>query len=343
MSDYTTPEGTYNDLVAQFGHSSIADVPVNGSGSGSGNDDDRGRVTRPAPHPTTKPRFPEKLMVETRRSVAMNLYESVDERCFVDDVYALTLELAKKAVQRAIFVVMETHEETTSTIQTYTGQAGIVNNWIVTAMHNISSGFNKKCLYEETVTVKMERAHSKSRIGVDFGQLGVDVNSLTSVQVGLYPWDWGVDITWGTRTYGPSATDFRFEKVGDDFSYELGMKVAIAAYLDEEPSPAESCTIAAEHFQKIHGPVNTVNVYTGTVTAVGEDYIAYNINTFKGFSGALVFLTDGAEQSASVHEGDLGKVIAVHSGYSYGVTSNVGFMIGKSTPPTPPTSVSSTG
>jgi hypothetical protein len=108
-------------------------------------------------------------------------------------------------------------------------------------------------------------------------------------------------------------------------------------------SKSESGAVAAEQFHKIHGPVNSVNVYTGKVTAVGEDYIAYDINTFKGFSGALVFLTDGAEQSASVHEGDLGKVIAVHSGYSYGATSNFGFMIGKSTPPTPPTSGSSTG
>jgi V8-like Glu-specific endopeptidase len=73
-------------------------------------------------------------------------------------------------------------------------------------------------------------------------------------------------------------------------------------------------------------------VYTGKITAVGDDYIAYNINTFKGFSGALVFLADGAEQSASVKQEDLGKVLAVHAGYNYGVSSNIGFMIGKSNP-----------
>jgi hypothetical protein len=131
---------------------------------------------------------------------------------------------------------METHEETTGTIQAYTDQAGIVDNWIVTAMHNVSSEFNKDGVYEEAVTVKMEHAHSKSRISVNFGQLGIDVNSLTSVQVGLYPWDWGVDITWGTRKYGPASSviDFKFEKVGDDFSYELDMKVANAVYLVEE-------------------------------------------------------------------------------------------------------------
>jgi hypothetical protein len=103
MSDYTTPEGNYTDLATQFSHSSIAAVPVNG------NDDDRRRVTRPERRPATKSRTPEKIMVSTRRSVVMNHNESSDELCFVDDVDALTLELAKKAVQRAIFVIMETH------------------------------------------------------------------------------------------------------------------------------------------------------------------------------------------------------------------------------------------
>jgi hypothetical protein len=60
----------------------------------------------------------------------------------------------------------------------WTGQ---LQNWIVNCLHNISSEVNKDGVHEETASVKMEHAHSKSRIGVDFGQLGVDVNSLTCV------------------------------------------------------------------------------------------------------------------------------------------------------------------
>jgi hypothetical protein len=96
MNDYTTPEGDYTDLATQFGPSSLADVPVPGKGF----DDDRLRVTRPERRPTTKPRTPEKVMVTTRRSVVMNHDENADEHCFVDNVDALSLELAKKAIQR---------------------------------------------------------------------------------------------------------------------------------------------------------------------------------------------------------------------------------------------------
>jgi hypothetical protein len=134
MSDYTTPEGNYTDLdenlAMQFSHSSIAAVPVNG------NDDDRRRVMRPERRPATKLRSPERLMVSTRRSVAMNLDESEDKHFFVDDVDALTLELAKKSVQRTISIKIETIEQATGFVNHYTGQAGIVGANIVTANCN---------------------------------------------------------------------------------------------------------------------------------------------------------------------------------------------------------------
>jgi hypothetical protein len=64
----------------------------------------------------------------------------------VDDIDALSLEPAKKAIQRAIHIKMETYEPETGDVNHYTGQAGIVGmgakNWFVTAMHNISSGIN---------------------------------------------------------------------------------------------------------------------------------------------------------------------------------------------------------
>jgi hypothetical protein len=193
-------------------------------------------------------------------------------------------------------------------------------------MHNISSGGNDGVVLETTFAVGMNHAHSERVIVGDFRQLGVHVDLLTGVQVGQHSWDWGIDITWGTRKYGPvpAVPNLSFEKVDDDFEYEEGMAIAIAVYLDEEPSQAENvapsdATVAAEQFHTTHGPANRVNVYTGKITAVGDDYIAYNINTFKGFLSALVFLTDGAEQSASVAPEDLGKVvIAVHAGYSEG-------------------------
>jgi hypothetical protein len=68
----------------------------------------------------------------------MNLDESEDNHCFVDDVDALTLRLAKEVIQRAISLQMSTYS--TTGVNNYSGQAGIVGANLVTAIHNISSG-----------------------------------------------------------------------------------------------------------------------------------------------------------------------------------------------------------
>jgi hypothetical protein len=109
-------------------------------------------------------------------------------------------------------------------------------------MHNISSGVNDDGVLETTFVVSVNHAHSEREIVGVFGQLGVHVDLLTGVQVGQHSWNWGIDITWGTRNYGPvpAVPDFSFEKVDDDFEYEEDMTVAIAVYLDEDPPQAEN-------------------------------------------------------------------------------------------------------
>lgn len=54
-------------------------------------------------------------------------------------------------------------------------------------------------------------------------------------------------------------------------------------------------------------------VYGGRITFVGENHIEYDINTFEGCSGAIVFLLD-ENQHESVAPEDYGKAIALHTG-----------------------------
>jgi hypothetical protein len=93
-------------------------------------------------------------MVQARRSVRINLAD--DEECYVDDANALSSELAKKVVQRAICVRMITGVDRTGANNEYMGQAGIVDGLIVTAMHNISFGTNHDGDLETTILVLME-------------------------------------------------------------------------------------------------------------------------------------------------------------------------------------------
>lgn len=55
-----------------------------------------------------------------------------------------------------------------------------------------------------------------------------------------------------------------------------------------------------------------MNILTEKITHVGADHICYGLNTFRGCSGAVVFLL-GKDQSDSVKPEDYGRAITVHS------------------------------
>jgi hypothetical protein len=126
-------------------------------------------------------------MVQARRSVRINLADN--EECYVDDANALSSELAKKVVQRAICVRMITGVDRTGANNEYIGQAGIVDGLIVTAMHNISSGTNHDGDLETTIFVLMEHGVSRNGIRCSFPDCGILSSSLATVQIGTSTWD----------------------------------------------------------------------------------------------------------------------------------------------------------
>ncbi len=64
-----------------------------------------------------------------------------------------------------------------------------------------------------------------------------------------------------------------------------------------------------------------MNILTGKVTAVDENMIVYDMNSFGGCSGAIIFLLD-KDQRESVRPEDVGKAIAIHSGPHWDETLN---------------------
>jgi hypothetical protein len=126
-------------------------------------------------------------MVQARRSVRINLADN--EECYVDDANALSSELAKKVVQRAICVRMITGVDRTGANNEYIGQAGIVDGLIVTAMHNISFGTNHDGDLETTILVLMEHGVSRNGISCSFPDCGILSSSLATVQIGTSTWD----------------------------------------------------------------------------------------------------------------------------------------------------------
>jgi hypothetical protein len=111
--------------------------------------------------------------------------------------------------------------------------------------------------------------------------------------------------------------------VRGDFKFEIGQRVGIVVCMPPDdalyPSLQKSLPTSPgreeETLRAIFGSVRDrkANVYTGEITYSGEYHIEYDLNSFEGCSGAVVFLLDKG-QPESVTEADYGKAIAVHSG-----------------------------
>eukprot|EP01006_Ploeotia_vitrea_P017776 TRINITY_DN49012_c0_g1_i1.p1 TRINITY_DN49012_c0_g1~~TRINITY_DN49012_c0_g1_i1.p1 ORF type:complete len:298 (-),score=-3.79 TRINITY_DN49012_c0_g1_i1:189-1082(-) len=103
----------------------------------------------------------------------------------------------------------------------------------------------------------------------------------------------------------PILTDKTLQKA--TIQLNPGMKVAIVVYRTWDfDDPEVDCgeKLDTEALKRDYGEKNQVAVLCGEITAVHDEVIEYNINTFEGCSGAAIVLLEGAEK---------GKVIGVHS------------------------------
>ena len=112
-----------------------------------------------------------------------------------------------------------------------------------------------------------------------------------------------------------------FQKVTrNDFEFRVGQKIGMVVYRNFEVTPEDAGmsrnSITAEELRQIFGTENRVNIYTGQITKVslGKKAFEHNINTFRGCSGAVIFLLDVDQEGCGVIESDYGKAIAVHVG-----------------------------
>ena len=67
---------------------------------------------------------------------------------------------------------------------------------------------------------------------------------------------------------------------------------------------------------RVFGPDNAASIYTGEIIRVSGDgrVIEHDINTYKGCSGAIIFLLDKRQPTGLVNSQDYGKAIAIHAG-----------------------------
>ena len=128
-----------------------------------------------------------------------------------------------------------------------------------------------------------------------------------------------VDVTQGNQisdaTHVLTPKQYSFEKVPDAFVPQTGQKIGIAVLRNFGIDASDTgAPLDQGELEQYFGRVNNVCVLTGQVGAVHGRAFEHSINTFRGCSGAIVFLLDRQDQSHGHAMEHAGKAIGVHVG-----------------------------
>jgi hypothetical protein len=267
-------------------------------------------------------------------------------RSFVDDPTVISKQLANEVFKKAIILQVTTVRGTDDSDKVWEGQAGLIRKerltpssgkpnrddgeypsteahfavTPVTAKHNIESRVSDGFFHRFETTKILIAATSKSRT-VAFPEGGwehtpEDTLSLRELKDAESPSC--LDVTWGTTFANPSsfvtAKSTSFEMVDDLFEIARGQKIAIVVSRRSPVShKSAGVKINAADLERYYGTELNSNIQTGVITGVAGDgsFFTHDINTFKGCSGAIVFLLD-VDQPSTVSKEDHGKAIGVH-------------------------------
>jgi hypothetical protein len=141
---------------------------------------------------------------------------------------------------------------------------------------------------------------------------------------------WGYDVSVGHLITNPenpaTSAQLSFARAREKFELRKGQKVGIAVMFNEDSKPTKKTIagafegidfeleISVADVQRIYGKPGKVNIYTGEIKFVGEMHIEYDINSFTGCSGAVVFLLDENQPEDLVQRCDWGAAVAIHAG-----------------------------
>lgn len=133
--------------------------------------------------------------------------------------------------------------------------------------------------------------------------------------------------------------------VRSEFKLKKNQRIGIAVYFMEEAAPRNASISPVKKqpldysdtkIEEIYGKPLQRIIYTGQITRAenGERHIEYDINSFTGCAGAVVFLLDKQAPASGVEDQDYGKAIAVHVGRHPGLLDrNFGFILKESMMP----------
>ncbi|CAB9506960.1 expressed unknown protein [Seminavis robusta] len=135
-------------------------------------------------------------------------------------------------------------------------------------------------------------------------------------------WGFGVDVSAGNpvsnRSDGITNRGSSFQVYEEGYDFGKDQRVGIAVFTtvlptakSASPDPDNPLKLTPVELSKIYGNAFEANIYTGKITFVGKH--EYDLNSFSGCSGAIVFLLD-KNQPDTLQSVNYGRAIAVHVG-----------------------------
>lgn len=201
------------------------------------------------------------------------------------------------------------------------GQLGMVDfgdgvALAVTALHNITQRWGHRPTYT-TCTFSGSRFNETFEIG--FPHIGVPSRKIKplTLKIGdtVLSWEYGVDVARGhfqdaehLKPPTSSANNYHvFQAIPQDCQYSVGTRTAMAVFAKQAATSESSRFPANVDLEPadVYGAADEVSIYTGSITHVGKQFFVHNMNSYRGCSGAIIFLLDGE---------NAGKCIGVHVG-----------------------------
>ena len=186
----------------------------------------------------------------------------------------------------------------------------------VTALHNIVQRWGHTPTHT-TCTFSGRRFHESFL--VDFPDLRVPARKIKPLEISIngtsISWEYGLDIArgqFGTAEHSKPPTSSSenyhvFRAVPLEYQYSAGTQVAMTVFTKQMATIQNSRMPrdANVNLVDVYGAADELSIYTGEITHVGHHFFAHNINSYRGCSGAVIFLLNGeyAGQCIGVHIG----------------------------------------
>jgi hypothetical protein len=303
----------------------------------------------PLPKPEDSPMGVAECLVNAGRVIARH------GLAYVDDKGSISEDLATAAVQKAFALEVGFAKPQSILLKPGEGQVGLIRRSPIpptpggspqfavvpiTAKHNLRSYLDDAAYGLEARSAELLLPMAQGRAILKFNDLNWRYDSQSRILLREdVAWSFGIDISVGkpieSYTDGITSEQVSFQLVRPTFSFEKGQRVGIAVYMKRKPTLLTARhsveqplpNVSDEDLLSVFGSPGNVNIYTGKITLAGDGHIEYDINSFTGCSGAIVFLLD-QNQPGSVQECDHGKAIAVHGGAHPTLTNrNLGFKL----------------